>query len=66
MLVDYGRHSGRVRFFLWDFNKDKPVLKACVLMDMEKEVQQESLYSVMSLEVSVHHWGIIGLERRKQ
>lgn len=28
MLVDYGRHSGRVRFFLWDFNKDKPVLKS--------------------------------------
>ena len=28
MFVDYGRHSGRVRFFLWDFNKDKPVLKS--------------------------------------
>lgn len=28
LLVDYGRHSGRVRFFLWDFEKDKPVLKS--------------------------------------
>ena len=28
LLVDYGRHSGRVRFFLWDFQKDKPVLKS--------------------------------------
>ena len=28
MLVDYGRHSGRVRFFLWDFEKEKPVLKS--------------------------------------
>ena len=28
MLVDYGRHSGRVRFFLWDFEKGKPVLKS--------------------------------------
>ena len=27
LLVDYGRHSGRVRFFLWDFEKGKPVLK---------------------------------------
>ena len=28
ILVDYGRHSGRVRFFIWDFEKDKPVLKS--------------------------------------
>ena len=28
LLVDYGRHSGRVRFFLWDFEKDKAVLKS--------------------------------------
>ncbi len=28
LLVDYGRHSGRVRFFLWDFEKGKPVLKS--------------------------------------
>ena len=28
LLVDYGRHSGRVRFFLWDFEQDKPVLKS--------------------------------------
>ena len=28
MLVDYGRHSGRVRFFIWDFEKEKPVLKS--------------------------------------
>lgn len=28
LLVDYGRHSGRVRFFLWDFEKDKPILKS--------------------------------------
>ena len=28
LLVDYGRHSGRVRFFLWDFEKEKPVLKS--------------------------------------
>lgn len=27
MLVDYGRHSGRVRFFLWDFEKEKPMSK---------------------------------------
>ena len=27
LLVDYGRHSGRVRFFLWDFEKEKPALK---------------------------------------
>lgn len=27
LLVDYGRHSGRVRFFIWDFNKGKPVMK---------------------------------------
>ena len=27
LLVDYGRHSGRVRFFLWDFQKKKPALK---------------------------------------
>ena len=27
-LVDYCRHSGRVRFFLWDFEKDKAVLKS--------------------------------------
>lgn len=26
--MDYGRHSGRVRFFLWDFNKRDPVLKS--------------------------------------
>ena len=28
LLVDYGRHSGRVRFFLWDFDKGKPLLKS--------------------------------------
>ena len=28
LLVDYGRHSGRVRFFLWDFEKETPVLKS--------------------------------------
>ena len=28
LLVDYGRHSGRVRFFLWDFEKEKPALKS--------------------------------------
>lgn len=28
LLVDYGRHSGRVRFFLWNFDKGKPVLKS--------------------------------------
>ena len=28
LLVDYGRHSGRVRFFLWDFEKEEPVLKS--------------------------------------
>ena len=28
LLVDYGRHSGRVRFFLWDFEKEQPVLKS--------------------------------------
>lgn len=28
LLVDYGRHSGRVRFFLWGFEKGKPVLKS--------------------------------------
>ena len=28
LLVDYGRHSGRVRFFLWDFEKDKPAMKS--------------------------------------
>ena len=28
LLVDYGRHSGRVRFFLWDFDKEKSVLKS--------------------------------------
>ena len=28
LLVDYGRHSGRVRFFLWDFEKEKSVLKS--------------------------------------
>lgn len=27
LLVDYGRHSGRVRFFLWDFEKEKQALK---------------------------------------
>ena len=27
LLVDYGRHSGRVRFFLWDFEKEKQVMK---------------------------------------
>ena len=27
LLVDYGRHSGRVRFFLWDFQKEKQVMK---------------------------------------
>lgn len=28
LLVDYGRHSGRVRFFVWDFEKEKAVLKS--------------------------------------
>ena len=28
LLVDYGRHSGRVRFFLWNFEKEKPALKS--------------------------------------
>ena len=28
LLVDYGRHSGRVRFFIWDFKKDKPAMKS--------------------------------------
>ena len=28
LLVDYGRHSGKVRFFIWDFEKDKAVLKS--------------------------------------
>ena len=28
LLVYYGRHSGRVRFVLWDFEKEKPVLKS--------------------------------------
>ncbi len=27
LFVDYGRHSGRVRFFIWDFSKGKPVMK---------------------------------------
>ncbi len=27
LLVDYGGHSGRVRFFIWDFSKGKPVMK---------------------------------------
>lgn len=27
LLVGYGRHSGRVRFFLWDFQKEKQVMK---------------------------------------
>lgn len=27
LLVDYGRYSGRVRFFLWDFQKEKKVMK---------------------------------------
>ena len=26
--MDYGRHSGRVRFFLYDFDSGKPVLKS--------------------------------------
>ena len=28
LLVDYGRHSGRVRFFIWDFEKERPILKS--------------------------------------
>lgn len=28
LLVDYGRHSGKVRFFMWDFSKNRPVLKS--------------------------------------
>lgn len=28
LLVDYSRHSGRVRFFLWDFGKGKPAMKS--------------------------------------
>ena len=28
LLVDYGRHSGMVRFFLWDFEKGKPAMKS--------------------------------------
>ena len=28
LLVDYGRHSGRVRFFIWDFEMEKPVLRS--------------------------------------
>ena len=66
LLVDYGRHSGRVRFFLWDFEKEKPALKCLCAHDMAKGVQQVSLYSAMSRGVSVHHWDIIGLERRRQ
>lgn len=27
LLVDYGRHSGRVRFFMWDFEKSRPALR---------------------------------------
>ena len=26
--MDYGRHSGRVRFFIWDFEMEKPVLRS--------------------------------------
>lgn len=34
-------------------------------MDMAKGVQQENLYSVMRLAVSVHPWGTIRLERER-
>lgn len=27
LLVDYGKYSGRVRFFIWDFSKGKPAMK---------------------------------------
>lgn len=35
-------------------------------MGMAKGVQQESLFSVMKLATSVHPWGTIRLERRRQ
>ena len=37
LLVDYGRHSGRVRFFLWDFEKDKPMLRCLCAHGYGKE-----------------------------
>ena len=37
LLVDYGRHSGRVRFFLWDYEKDKAVLKSLCAHGYGKE-----------------------------
>ena len=37
LLVDYGRHSGRVRFFLWDFEKEKPALKCLCAHGYGKE-----------------------------
>ena len=37
LLVDYGRHFGRVRFFLWDFEKGKPVLKCLCAHGYGKE-----------------------------
>lgn len=66
MLVDYGRHSGRVRFFLWDFNKGKPVMKCLCAHGYGKGSTAKNPSSVMSRGASAHHWDITKLAERRQ
>lgn len=66
LLVDYGRHSGRVRFFLWDFQKEKQVMKSLCAHGYGKGSTARK--PVFSNEPGsfCYHWDIIRLERRRQ
>ena len=65
LLVDYGRHSGRVRFFLWDIEKEKPVLKSLCAHGYGKGSTARRPVFSNGVGSFVHPWGITWLERRR-
>lgn len=65
ILVDYGRHSGRVRFFVWDFNESRPLLKSICAQGCGKgDMEGKNVFSneIGSLCTSLGHYKI-GWER---
>lgn len=61
LLVDYGRHSGRVRFFIWDFSKGKPVMKClCAYGYGKGSTARKPVFSneIGSFCSSLGHYGV--------
>lgn len=66
ILVDYSVHSGRTRFVVWDFNKNKALLKSICAQGCGKgENQGKNIFSneIGSLCSSLGHYKI-GKERK--